>query len=116
MDTDAITLHLDDELAKRLKVAAGQPVVIKHNGVRYRIEPEDPFAFYDPKKMRAALRASAGAWRGVVDAEVLKADIRAARGHGSETVASLSMESVTPANCAESEADSGQAALASRIG
>lgn len=47
MHTDTITLHPDDELAKRLKEAAGQPVVIEHNGVRYRIEPEDPFAFYD---------------------------------------------------------------------
>jgi len=85
MDTDAITIHPDDELAKRLEEAAGQPVVIAHNGVRYRIEPEDPFAFYDPEKMRAAIRASAGAWHGVVDAEGLKADLREARGHGPET-------------------------------
>ncbi|MDQ2787074.1 MAG: hypothetical protein M3Y58_18955, partial [Chloroflexota bacterium] len=66
MHTDAIiTLHPDDELAKRLEEAAGQPVVIAHNGVRYRIESEDPCAFYDPEKMRAAIHASAGAWQGV---------------------------------------------------
>jgi hypothetical protein len=85
MKKQPITLNPEDELARRLAEVAGQPVVIAHNGVRYRIEPEDPFAFYDPEKMRAAIRASAGAWRGVVDAERLKADIRAARGHGPET-------------------------------
>ncbi len=84
MATRAITLTQDD-LARRLADAAGQPVIIAHNGVRYRIEPEDPFAFYDPEKMREAIHATAGAWRGIVDAEKLKADLRAARGHGPET-------------------------------
>ncbi|MDQ2787523.1 MAG: hypothetical protein M3Y58_21250 [Chloroflexota bacterium] len=84
MHTDAITLHTDDGLAKRLEEAAGQPVVIEHNGVRYRIEPEDPFAFYDPEKMRAAIHAGAGAFKGI-DREQFLADIREARGHGPET-------------------------------
>lgn len=65
METDAILLNLDDELAKRLGEAAGQPVVITHNGIRYRIEPEDPFAFSDPEKMRAAIHAGAGAFKGI---------------------------------------------------
>ena len=84
MPTDAIALHPDDELAKRLEAAAGQPVVIAHNGVRYRIEPEDPFAFYDPEKMHAAIEASAGAFKGI-DVTQFLAEIREARGHGPET-------------------------------
>jgi hypothetical protein len=84
MPTDAITITQDD-LAHRLDGAAGQPVVIAHNGVRYRIEPEDTGAFYDPEEAREAIRATAGGWRGIVDGERLIADIRAARGHGPET-------------------------------
>jgi hypothetical protein len=85
MPTNVITLNPADDLARRLEQAAGQPIIIEVNSVRYRIEPEDPFAFYDPEKMRDAIRASAGAWRGIVDAEELKAAIREARGHGPGT-------------------------------
>lgn len=84
MYTDAITLHPDDELAKRLEEAAGQPVLIAHNGVRYRVEPEDPFAFYDPQKMKAAIHAGAGAMKGL-DVKQFLAEIREVRGHGPET-------------------------------
>jgi len=78
METDAILLNLDDELAKRLGEAAGQPVVIAHNGVRYRIEPGDPFAFSDPEKMRAAIHAGAGAFKGI-DVDQFLVDIREAK-------------------------------------
>lgn len=84
MHTDTITLNADDELARSLAAAAGKPVIVACNGVRYRIEPEDPFAFYDPEKVRAALHKSAGALKGV-DVEQLRADLREARGHGPET-------------------------------
>lgn len=84
MDTDAIRLNPADGLARRLEEAAGQPVIIEHNGVRYRIEPEDPFAFYDPEKMREAIHAAAGTMKGVNRDELL-ADLRAERGHGPET-------------------------------
>lgn len=84
MKTQSIKLNPEDELAQRLDEVAGQPVVIEHNGVRYRIEPEDPFAFYDPEKMRAAIHAGAGAFKGI-DREQFLADIREARGHGPET-------------------------------
>jgi hypothetical protein len=87
MPTNVITLNPADNLARRLEQAAGQPVIIEVNGVRYCIEPEDPFTFYDPERMREAIRASAGAWRDVVDAEGLKAELREARGHGPETAA-----------------------------
>ncbi len=84
MKTQPIKLNPEDELARRLDEGAGQPVVIEYNGVRYRIEPEDPFAFYDPKKMQAAIRAGAGAFKGI-DVKQFLADIREARGHGPET-------------------------------
>lgn len=84
MPTDAIKLNPTDELGRRLERAAGQPVIIEHNGVRYRIEPEDPFAFYDPEKMLAAIDAGAGAFKGM-DVEQFLAEIREARGHGPET-------------------------------
>lgn len=74
----------DEALANLLEQAAGQPVIVEANGVRYRIEPEDPFAFYDPEKMRAAIHAGAGALKGL-DVEQFRKDIREARGHGPET-------------------------------
>lgn len=83
MHTDAITLHSDDELATRREGAAGQPVIIARNGVRYRTEREDPFAFSDPEKMRAAIRAGAGAFKGI-DGDQFRAEISEARGHGPE--------------------------------
>jgi len=84
MKTQSIKLNPEDELAQRLDEVAGQPVVIEHNGVRYRIEPEDPFAFYDPEKAKAAIHAGAGAFKGI-DVEQFLAEIREARGHGPET-------------------------------
>lgn len=62
--------HITDEaLARLLEKAAGRPVVIEHNGIRYRIEPENPFAFYDPEKMRKAIDAGFGAWK---DADIVQ--------------------------------------------
>ncbi len=61
MNTLAITLTPDDELARRLDTTAGQPVIIAHNGVRDRIERKTPSCFSYPEKMRAAIRASVGA-------------------------------------------------------
>jgi hypothetical protein len=74
----------DETLSRLLEEAAGQPVVIEANGVRYRVEPEDPFAFYDPEKMLAAIEQGAGAFKGM-DVEQFLAYIREARGHGPET-------------------------------
>lgn len=84
METPTITLNPDDDLARHLDEAAGQPGIIAHNGIRYRIEPEDPFAFYDPEKVLAAIDAGAGAFTGM-DVEQFLAEIREARGHGPET-------------------------------
>ncbi len=84
METQPIKLRPDDEITQRL--SQQQPVVIEVNGVRYRVVrdiPEihladDPFANYDAERVRAALKASAGAFRGI-DTEALKRAIWEAR-------------------------------------
>ncbi len=86
MSEEPITLNPASELARLLARAEGKPVIIEHNGVRYRIEPEDPFAFYDPKKMQAAIRAGASAFKRV-DTEQPRKDTREMCGHDPEAVA-----------------------------
>ena len=74
------------ELDRLLDEANGAPLVLVKNGVRYRIEREDAaddiWSDYDPERVRKALRESAGALAHI-DAEALKADIRAQRGQDS---------------------------------
>ncbi len=74
MQTQPITLNLNDKLAQRLDEAAGQPTIVEHNGVRYRSEPDDPFSFFDLEKVKEAIRAGAGALEGI-DIEQFLADI-----------------------------------------
>jgi hypothetical protein len=72
------------ELDRLLAEANGAPIILIHNGRRYRLAPEDGqadiWAGYDPEAVRKALAETAGAWGGV-DAEALIEDIRAQRGH-----------------------------------
>ncbi len=85
MAIEPYTLDPDDALAHRLDASPRAPVTIEHRGIRYRIEPEDPFAFSDPEKALAAIEASAGIFkRAGVDAEQLERDIDEMRGHGPE--------------------------------
>ncbi len=80
----------DSELARRLSEADRQPVILDNAGVRYRVVREvsevqmtdDPWAHYDADKIRAAIRASAGALKGV-DRDELLADLHAQRGQNS---------------------------------
>ncbi len=55
-----ITVEPDSELARALDEAAA--IVLERNGVRYRLsrEDDDPWANYDPAKLRASLRQVAG--------------------------------------------------------
>ncbi|MGI8858055.1 MAG: hypothetical protein ACR2JW_20140 [Thermomicrobiales bacterium] len=79
-------VHPDSDLARRLREAGPQPVILETEGVRYRVVREtlpvnltdEPWANYDPEKVRAALDASAGAFKGI-DTEALKKEIWAAR-------------------------------------
>lgn len=86
MQVHTIKLNPDDELARRLSQRDAAPVFVEANGVRFRVvrdTPEinltdDPFAVYDVEKVRAGLKVSAGAFRGV-DTGALKRDIWEAR-------------------------------------
>ena len=73
------------ELARLLDEADGAPLVLVKDGVRYRLEREDakddPWANDDPEQVEQVLAETAGAWKHI-DAEALKADVRAQRGHG----------------------------------
>ena len=76
----------DSELARLLDEADQQPVDIEKNGVRYRVMrmservnlTDDPWTNYDPESVRAALRASAGAFKDI-DTRALKKEIWEAR-------------------------------------
>lgn len=59
-----------------LKQADDQPFIAEAHGHRFRVvrEPVDPFANYDPERVKAALSASAGAFAGV-DTEALKREL-----------------------------------------
>jgi hypothetical protein len=57
-----ITIDPDSELGRALDDSDGAPVVLERNGARFLVtrDPDDPWADYDPEKLRAALRAVAG--------------------------------------------------------
>ncbi len=57
-----ITIDPDSELGRALDQAAGEPVLLLRNGARFRVtrDPDDPWANYDPEKVRAGLREIAG--------------------------------------------------------
>jgi hypothetical protein len=84
MQTQPIRLTPDDEITQRL--SQRKPVVVEANGVRYRLVREtpdvnltdEPFANYDVERVRAGLKASAGAFKGI-DTEALKREIWEAR-------------------------------------
>ena len=57
-----ITIDPDSELGHALDDIDGAPVVLERNGARFLVtrDSDDPWAHYDPEKLRAALRAVAG--------------------------------------------------------
>lgn len=73
MAKEPLTIRVDptSELARVLAEADDLPVVLDSNGGRCRVSREGIFARYDPQRVRAALRQSAGALAGV-DAVALK--------------------------------------------
>ena len=72
----------DSELARLLDEADQQPVDVEKNGVHYCVMrvservnlTDDPWTNYDPESVRAALRASAGAFKDI-DTHTLKKEI-----------------------------------------
>ena len=81
-----IAVEPGTELDRLLDQANGTPLILVKDGVRYRLAREDAepdiWATYDPERVRRALKETAGAWKGI-DAEALKADIKAQRGQDS---------------------------------
>jgi hypothetical protein len=57
-----ITIDPDSELGRALEETSGEPVVLLRGGTRFRVirEAEDPWATYDPAKVRAGLKKVAG--------------------------------------------------------
>ena len=72
------------ELDRLLENAAGNPLILVRNGVRFRLDrdvDEDVWADYDPEKALAGMRAAAGRWTGM-DAEAFKEYIYRGREEG----------------------------------
>jgi hypothetical protein len=57
-----ITIDPDSELGRALGETHDEPVVLLRGGTRFRVirEAEDPWATYDPAKLRAGLKKVAG--------------------------------------------------------
>lgn len=79
------------ELARILDEANGASLLLVKDGVRYRLDREepamtsaslDPWADYDPERALAGMREAAGSWSDV-DTEKLKEDIYRWREEGS---------------------------------
>jgi hypothetical protein len=57
-----IMIDPDSELGKALAEPDNAPIILVRNGARFRVtrDPEDPWANYDPEKVRAGLKKVAG--------------------------------------------------------
>jgi hypothetical protein len=57
-----ITIDPDSELGQALAETDGSSVILLHNGARFRVtrDSDDPWANYDPEKVRAGLRKFSG--------------------------------------------------------
>ena len=57
-----ITIDPDSELGQALTESDGSAVILLHNGARFLVtrDPDDPWANYDPEKVRAGLRKFGG--------------------------------------------------------
>ncbi len=72
-----------DEVFERVR-DRNQPVLVERDGETYRLEkdvPDDIWKEYDPARVKKALKASAGALKGV-DVETLLADLDGQREQG----------------------------------
>lgn len=76
-------IRTSDVSGEALLVDTGDSVYTLRVQKRERGDKQDIWANYDPEKVRAALRASAGALSGV-NVEQLKSDLRVERGQDSQ--------------------------------
>jgi hypothetical protein len=74
------------ELDRLLNEADGKPLILVRDGVRFRLQREDPkpdiWANYDPERVLKVLEETAGSWRDI-DTEALIAEIHEQRGQDS---------------------------------
>ncbi len=80
-ETKRIRIEPESELARLLGEADNMPLLLEKDGELYRLtkeKEETNWAGYNPDQVRAALRKSAGALRGV-DRDQLLTDISLAR-------------------------------------
>jgi hypothetical protein len=75
----------DSDIAQVLTHAMDEPILIDTRRARFRVvrEDDDPFANYDPERVRAALKGMAGTLIGV-DVEELLAELREQRAQDSQ--------------------------------
>jgi hypothetical protein len=88
MAREMVTIEIDPEsdLRKALAMADEQPRALASNGRRFGVRPiedDDPWADYDPERVRAVGRASAGALT-PEEGERLKQDIYRWREEGTK--------------------------------
>lgn len=78
-----ITIDPDSELGRALEASEESPIILVRNGARFRVtrDPDDPWARYDPDKVREGLRRFAGMLT-AEDAERIKAMIYRGREEG----------------------------------
>jgi hypothetical protein len=79
-----IPVEPGSDVDRFLKQADDQPIIAEAHGHRFRVvrEPVDPFANYDPERVKAGLARISGLLKGV-DIEDLKAELRQQRGQDS---------------------------------
>jgi hypothetical protein len=80
-----ITVEPDSEVAQVLDQATEAPILIESRGTRFRVvrEGEDPFANYDPERVRSALDRMFGTLKGI-DVDAFLAELREQRGQDSK--------------------------------
>lgn len=84
MAKEPLTIPIDpDSELGRVLARTDEPIVLDSNGMRYTVNREsDLLAGYSPQRARAALRKSAGAFKGM-DLPALKHELREQRAQDS---------------------------------
>jgi hypothetical protein len=61
-ETMTITIDPDSELGRALEHSEDARIILVRNGARFRVtrDPDDPWANYDPEKVREGLKKVAG--------------------------------------------------------
>ena len=85
VELKTVVVEPDSEVARVLTHALDEPILIDTRRARFRVvrETDDPFANYDPERVRAALDGLAGTLKGV-DVDALLAELREQRAQNSQ--------------------------------